>query len=105
MTGHAPTLTRRDASRLILVAPFAVGVTGVAQAMPAAEGLAEALRGIVLPYRPAELHLVRQSETSDGTLEAVVRLTWAPGQRQRLFRAASREALFAEIETYFRALA
>ena len=104
MTGRAAALNRRAACRLILAAPFAVGVAGVARAMPPAEGLAEALRGIILPYRPAELHLVRQSEASDGTLEAVVRLTWAPGQRQRLFQAASREALFSEIETYFREL-
>ena len=105
MTGRPPALTRRAAGRLILAAPLAVGVAGLARVMPPAKELAEALRGIALPYRPAELHLVRQSEAPDGTLEAVVRLTWAPGQRQRLFRARHPEALFTEIETYFRALA
>lgn len=75
-----------------------------------ARALAAALTGMPLPETPAHLALVSYGEQvySDGVLlEAVVRLTWSPGERSRLFRAQARDPqsglaqVLADVETVF----
>ena len=79
-------------------------------AAPLEERLKAALWALDLPYQPAEAALVRLSVRPGGGLDAVVRLDWPPGMRQRRFQsvaedeAAAFDALISEIETYFTSL-
>lgn len=98
MTARA--LTRRQTIGLLAAAPLAASVPYAASAE---ETVAAFLKTIRLSRQPARLGLVALSETSRG-LEVVVDLTWPPGYRRRRFVAGSREAICAELETYFTAL-
>ena len=97
MTGSRVSLPRQAVGCLLLVVPLAAGIVGVARTIPPAEGLAEALCKMALPYRPAELQIVLHLESQKCILEAVALLTWSSSQRQQLLRAANTEVLFSEV--------
>ena len=110
MTKVPSILTRRSFNALTLSLPLA-GAAGGSLAAPLEERLRAALRTLDLPYQPAEASLVRLSARPEGGLDAVVRLNWPPGQRQRRFQSLSGDEdaaladLVSEIEGYFRSLA
>ena len=85
-------LTRRAALTALACAAAAPGWPGAAAPDVAPDALLRhRLSEITLPFRPAQLDLqdFASAFLTDGTYEirAVVRLTWAPGTRQRVFTA------------------
>lgn len=83
------------------------------EAWPAPPDLQAALHALNLPFAPAQLDVIRAlQERRAGVyvMEAVVRLTWAPGMRQHKFVAQGPSAeqalktLVAEIHDTFAAL-
>ena len=110
MTKASSKLTRRSFNALTLSLPL-VGLAGNGFAAPLEDRLKAALRTLDLPYQPAEASLLRLTARPGGGLDAVVRLHWPPGMRQRRFQSAAKDeeaafdALVSEIGTYFRSLA
>lgn len=113
MVRTLPKPSRRMFGALLLSLPLVVRTAAMGWAAPADERIAVALRGIVLPYRPADLTLVRLTQVARGAsvdLDAVVRLTWAPGMRQRRFavsapdEAQAVQLLLGDVEAYFASL-
>ena len=110
MTRPSSTLTRRAFNALTLSLPLA-GAAGGSLAAPLEDRLRAALGTFDLPYQPARASLIRLSARPGGGLDAVVRLDWPPGMRQRRFQStaydeeAALAELGAEIEGYFRSLA
>jgi hypothetical protein len=96
MMQHVPAVSRRRAVGLLALAPAALCLPQVlrpARGAPAdpEAALRRALAGMRLPF-PARLDLVGfVSGPSQGRagMAAVVRMTWAPGFRQRRFAAAA----------------
>lgn len=84
-------LPRRAALGLMLATPAAIGIVGAVSWRGDPEALLrQALDELPLPFSPARLELLRLEQADDRgrtRLKALVRLTWAPGMRQRGFDA------------------
>lgn len=119
MTVKPTKFTRRQAACLVLggpvAAPVLLGPLGAAACTtPCYEQEFRALLGAIrLPYQPAQLALQNFAQTvqnSETVIEAVVRLTWAPGMRTRLFIERDRDPEWAyaklagRVEGYFLSL-
>jgi len=91
MGGPATHLTRRGATGLLVGGPLALGFAGRAAAAQDWGGLLTGRLGeLRLGVLPSKLELVRfsvEDQDRDVLMQAVVRLTWPPGMRQRGFMA------------------
>lgn len=116
MTQRAATITRRRAMGLLALAPVPLCLPPVLRPVGAVSDdpearLRRALAAMRLPF-PADLDLIGfSSDPSHGRfrMAAVVRMTWAPGMRQRPFSAEADDpeeglaALLGDIRSRFSA--
>lgn len=93
MAAFASKLTRRMALATLLALPVAAVM--LYRKLPLAQGgaetrLREALDAMQMPFAPTRFELVQFSESrrsGQTRLEAVIRMRWSPGIRQRGFSA------------------